>query len=429
MARLPSPPVTVSAHGPGAARQDVRRSAQAYAEHLLDGGVTPWPEFLDGPGRSAGDLGPRTGWPHEPPGAPQAELLRRLNRRAGPDAPVPRALAEHVLRRAAPGRGRVDLRLTDPPVRVPVGELLRLAAGVLADLVADLPPEVAPNLPPGAAPGASESPPPARDAPSYRLEGPPLTVAALRRGLVAAGLPPRGGRRWRLRRRRPDVVLVVAVPLRRALFEVWSRRTQRGATKSWPGVLAEWHTARRVPQSAAYDRLAASWAARIGAARVHVVTAEDLEAQVAAVLGRPPLTAGGTAPTGLPPVLVEVVRRSSEVLTFRVPHAEKQQRLDRLVGILAEGRPPSAARGAAAVPPGHRRWLRETGGRTAGRLESGGYVVHGSLSSLGHTGGDARTPHARDRAVLEAIMRSVLRIEKAHAEVARPGDGGQGASR
>jgi hypothetical protein len=154
---------------------------------------------------------------------------------------------------------------------------------------------------------------------------------------------------------------------------------------------------------------------------VHVVTAEDLDRQVAAVLGRPPLTAGGRPSAGLSPPLVEVVRRSSEVLTFRVPHAEKQQRLDRLVGILAEGPSPSTTRGAAALPPGRRRWVRETGGRTARRLESGGYVVHGSLSSLGRTGGRARGPHARDRAVLDAMMRAVLRVEKARLD-----DGGRG---
>src|SRR3712207_7344230 len=50
-----------------------------------------------------------------PPGATQAELLRRLNRRAGPAAAGHRELGERVLSRAAPGRGHVDLRLSDPP--------------------------------------------------------------------------------------------------------------------------------------------------------------------------------------------------------------------------------------------------------------------------------------------------------------------------
>ncbi|CAA9347903.1 MAG: hypothetical protein AVDCRST_MAG36-1764, partial [uncultured Nocardioidaceae bacterium] len=62
------------------------------------------------------------GWPGEPPGAAQAELLRRLNRRARRTGAGPE-LGLRVLRRAAPGRGRVDLRLTDPPEPVPVGEL------------------------------------------------------------------------------------------------------------------------------------------------------------------------------------------------------------------------------------------------------------------------------------------------------------------
>ncbi len=403
---------------------EVHRLAAAYAEHLLAGGVTTWAEFLPGAAPVSGDPDPV--WLREPPGASQAELLRRLNRRAGPSAARHRDLAERVLRRAAPGRGLVDLRLTDPPRQVPVAELLRLAAGVLADLLAELPTGAA-GTDVGGPAGAS---PPAYDrrAPSYRLEGPPLTVAALRRRLVAAGLPPRGGRRWRLRRRRPDVVLVVALPLRRALFEVWSRRVQRGGTKSWPGLLTEWHTNRRLPAAAAYDRLAAGWARRIGAARVHVVTGDDLDRQVEEVLGRPPAPyarprAGARA---LTPVLVDVVRRTSEVLTFRVPPGTKQQRLDLLVALLAEPEP--GGRAAARIPPGRRRWLARTGRRAAAQLTSGEFVVHGSVRSLGRPGRPARPPGDRDRALLGAMVGSVLRVDAARAATTRVGtDGGRGS--
>jgi hypothetical protein len=385
---------------------DLRRAAQAYAEHLLAGGVATWPAFLARSRTRAGHEGAHTAPvpQHEPPGATQAELLRRLNRRVRPAA-VDRELAERVLGRAAPGRGRVDLRLTDPPERVPVTELLRVAAGVLADLVAELPQEAARPQP-----ASIEPPPVRRRAPAYRLEGPPVTVSALRRRLVAAGLPPRGGRRWRLRRR-PEVVLVVALPLRRALFEVWSRRVQRGGTKSWPGLLAEWR-AGRLPPAAAYDRLAAGWASRIGASRVHVVTADDLDGQVAAVLGRPVATAGpgGHGTAALTPVAVEVVRRTSEVLTFRVPPEEKQQRLGSLVALLADP-PGEPSRRAPGTPPGHVGWLRLSGQRTAARLSAGGYAVHGSLSSLGRTGAPARPTLAWDRAVLAAMLRAVLRVD------------------
>jgi hypothetical protein len=406
-------------------RPDVRPVAQAYAEHLLGGGVTPWGAFLAAsPAASTSS----TSWTGDPPGAAQAELLRRLNRRAGSAGGTDSELAKRVLRRAAPGRGRVDLLLTDPPERVALAELLRVGAGVLADLVAGLPVPVPRDLPPGAA--SRESASPTRPGPSYRLEGPPITVAALRRRLVAAGLPPRRGTRLRVRRRRPDVVLVVVLPLRRGLFEVWSRRTQQGATKSWVTVLGEWRATGRLPPGVAYDRLAAGWAGRIGPERVHVVAGKDLDRQVAAVLGAPPAPMGPNLPVSvpapLPPAYVEVVRRTSEVLTFQVSREEKQQRLDLLVTLLAgAGGRPRGEQGPDRLAPGQRRWLQRTGRRSASRLRAGGYVLHGSLAPLRRVRKPVRQAGARDGAVLAALLESVLR-----AHVARAGaDGERGTGR
>ena len=411
MGHLQSSPVTTPAAG-----GRVRAVARAYADHLLAGGVTPWPDFLASPAGPADE----PSWSGEPPGAPQAELLRRLNRRGGQGGrqgggqggPPRRDLGERVLRRAAPGRGMVDVRLTDPPVDVLDSELLRVGAGVLADLAGELP-VVGHRVGTGVV-----RPPVAPGAPSYRLEGPPLTVAALRRRLVAAGLPPSGARRWRLRRR-PDVVLVVALPLRRALFEVWSRRTQRGATRSWSRALGAWHSASRLPAGAAYDRVAAGWAARVGASRVHVLSGDDLDRQAAAVLGRPPAPApahrpAGRGPADLSPELVEVVRRTSEVLTFRAPGEDKQERLERLVAVL-----PRSGRRAPAAPQPHHGWLRRTGRRTAARLAAGGYVVHGPLPPLGRVGQPARPQRLRNRAVLRAMLDSVLRADDARTGAAR----------
>jgi hypothetical protein len=199
---------------------------------------------------------------------------------------------------------------------------------------------------------------------------------------------------------------------------VWSRRTQRGATRSWGGVLTEWHTTRRLPPGVAYDRLAAGWAGRVGAQRVHVVTAADLDGQVAAVLGVRPVPAADLGlPAPLPPAYVDVVRRTSEVLAFRVPPEERQHRLDLLVRLLSE---PSGARGPLpatgggdrfALPTSLRDWLRRTGNRTAARLEAGGYVLHGPLATLGRAGGPGRPGRARDRAVLAALVESVLRAQ------------------
>ena len=419
----------------------------AYAEHLLAGGVLPWAAFLAEPDPRDGGPG---SWQGDPPGAAQAELLRRLDRRvdrridrrtdrAGGSARRPgRSLGEHVLRRAAPGRGRADLLLTDPPEVVPVAELLRVGAGVLADLVAEQPltePEEPPARPPD-----EDVVPPGR-APTYRLEGPPLTVADLRRRLTAAGLPPGHRSRWSVRRLarrgRPDVVLVVALPLEQGLGEVWSRRTQRGATKSWSGVLTEWHAARRLPPALVYDRLAAGWAARLGAGRVHVLTGDDLDGQLAAVLGHRP-AARVSAP--LPWAYIEVVRRTSVVLTFRVPPEEKQQRLDLLVRVLTERRHDPerrerrGPRGAVVVPSRQRAWVRRTGRLTASRLRTGGYVLHGPVT-LGRVGRPERPSRAGDGAglgaVLDALLESVLVLahlpEPVVPAAGRRTDGGRGA--
>jgi hypothetical protein len=157
------------------------------------------------------------------------------------------------------------------------------------------------------------------------------------------------------------------------------------------------------------------------------------------VLGvRPVAVEGHGVPAPLPPAYVEVVRRTGDVLRFRVPPEERQLRLDLLVGLLvgpgdssgpaAQGSP---ATGSILLPPWGRDWVERTGRRTAARLRAGGYVVHGSLRSLGRSGkvgGEAAgkaggSAGVRDRAVLAALEDSVLRAQAAH------GGGGRGAMR
>ena len=147
--------------------------------------------------------------------------------------------------------------------------------------------------------------------------------------------------------------------------------------------------------------------------RVHVV-AEDHERQVAALLGHCLEDADG-ADGLLPAPQVEVVRRASEVLTFRLPPEERQPGLDRLVAVLQSsggGRRPVAP----GVPPRQRAWLLRSGRRAARRLVSGGYEVHGRVTSLGRVGGPTRPAGVRDGAVLTALLEAVLLADAARVE-------------
>ena len=95
------------------------------------------------PGRRGSGLGESRG--RYLPGAQQLELLRRLNQAGRPSA----ALADSVLAASAAGRGRPDLELAGAvpesafgpapvdPAALPAGELVRVAASLLADQVAD----------------------------------------------------------------------------------------------------------------------------------------------------------------------------------------------------------------------------------------------------------------------------------------------------
>ncbi|WP_296601810.1 hypothetical protein, partial [Nocardioides sp.] len=118
------------------------RRAWGWVAHLEAGGTTPWRDWSQ-EGRPGGRV---------LPGAQQLELLRRLNLAGGPS---PR-LAARVLEASAPGRGRPDLELEGavdalafgpPPVdpaALPDDELLRVAAGLIAEDLAHEGPQEGP---------------------------------------------------------------------------------------------------------------------------------------------------------------------------------------------------------------------------------------------------------------------------------------------
>ena len=121
--------------GPTVDRALGEQRAWGWVAHLREGGTTPWQEWHER-GESHGRY---------LPGAQQLELLRRLNAAGSPD----RALGESVLAASAAGRGRPDLELVGAgpdstfgpapvdPAELPAGELVRVAASVLADQVVD----------------------------------------------------------------------------------------------------------------------------------------------------------------------------------------------------------------------------------------------------------------------------------------------------
>jgi hypothetical protein len=101
--------VTTRPEGPAYAQ-----AVWSWAEHLRGGGSTPWSSWVAS-GAGADATVPPT-W--SAPGAAQLELVRRLAGLAparGVDPAAFRALADVVVARSGPGRGRAQQPLSRPP--------------------------------------------------------------------------------------------------------------------------------------------------------------------------------------------------------------------------------------------------------------------------------------------------------------------------
>lgn len=322
--------------------------AWGWVEHLRDGGTTEWRRW-DGTSATHG---------RAVPGAQQLELLRRVNLVARPDA----RLAGRILAASAPGRGRPDLELVGAAEHSPFGarpvdpadlgdhELLRVAAHLLAEdvVAAGLPPEREPALP---RPWRRR----------YRLVGDPLLSDPVRRELVARGHGPRP---------KGDIV-VVGADLERMLADTWAVRCFGQGAVPWPDWVDSWRQRRRLPPRIDLARVAATWASRRGADRVHVVL--DTAALPARV-GVRRLT------TPQPPAAdaAELARRVAAVLGLMVTPPVRGALMTRTLGprlASAPGRP-------AGVPVEHRGWLTGRAAAMAADLRRAGYPVHGDLADL-----------------------------------------------
>ncbi|MGZ8741335.1 MAG: hypothetical protein ACXWXO_00270 [Nocardioides sp.] len=378
-------------------RAGFQTAAWSWADHLRDGGTTPWLDWLR---TLPSDLPDALG--RGPvPGAAQLELVRRLAlRRARQEGdPAFAELADRALRRSGPGRGPAHLSLLWPdddrprrvgappidPSGIPADELARVGIGLLAEVLA---------LHPVPAPVEPELPRRRLWSQAFHLAGAPVTTAAVRSSLAAAGHVEGG--------RRPEVLLF-AEPLDVLLAQIWSIRVQRGAPVRWVTFAGRWARRDQLPPSADLAVIAAFWADRVGAGRVHVVAGPDPRRTAAQILGlrtADPVTAPD--PHSLPPAAVDVVRRLNRVLNVRLGDEARIATLRHVASLLPEDPAP-----ALDVPTRHRAWLDDRARRVADDLRSGGYAVHGDLARIAprHVG----AAHPRNRDVLELVLDTCLR--------------------
>ncbi len=329
--------------------------AWGWVGHLLEGGTTPWQGWHE-----AGESQSRF-----LPGAQQLELLRRLNSAGRPWA----QLAAQVLDASAAGRGRPDLELVgvgrgsdfgpDPvdPADLPAGELVRVAASVLADQLVDG------RVRERAVPGR-----PSWWRRGYRLVGDPLISDGLREQLIARGRPP-GGRQAN--------VLVCGTDLGTMTAHVWTHRAFGEGVNAWREWLRAVRERRQIPARADLVGVCRAWEQRVGRDRLRVVLDP---AAVAALVGeRRPLD----APASLPGEAGELARRVGAVLGLLV---RPEVRADLLsLGLRPRVEAALVASGIGrplVVPPAHQDWVERAAEQMRRGIKRAGYAVHGDLDAL-----------------------------------------------
>ena len=359
---------------------DGERRAWGWVAALRSGSTTPWAAWT-GEGEENGP------WL---PGAQQLELLRRINvesARSGRGTDT--RLAERVLTASAPGRGTPDLLLagggTEPrfgprpvdPADLPAAELLRVAAGLIAeDLAAGRAGSIVEPGERSRSETLSRVGNRARRpwAPRYALVGHPWLVGPAVQSLARVGRGPRPD---------PRHVYVLGADLPAMIGHAWTARAFDEGGAGWSEWLAGLARADRLPPRADLVTPARNWAARIGPERVTVVL--DPEALPRAL---------GVRRVGAPPVLggaaVDLARRVGASLGVLVrPRRRTALLRERLLPRLSgAGGPP------VAVPAERWQWVAERADRMRDALSAGGYAVLGDLDQLlgqratGTVGGD-----------------------------------------
>jgi hypothetical protein len=358
-------------------RDDGVRRAWAWVDHLRNGGAAPWSDFAeDSGGRAASEHpggraasasnnpGGRAASASERrrdhlPGSQQLELLRRLNE-AGK---VPPALADQVLAAAPPGRGQPALRLPGvgaadygarpvDPADVPADELLRVAAGVLAEHLVSLPAKEPKRRRPRRLPWHR----------SYQLGGDPLRADAARTELLSDGRRAGG--------RNPIVLLLGGTP-DQMITDTYAWRILHTATASWRWWIAHRAGFGELPPRADLASAARHWAKEVGADRIRIVLDDDALPDLLGVraVNRPEVP---------PAEALELVRHVNEVLRVLVGPERHQELLDHdLVPLLA-----GAEGGRLVVPYAQRRWVEAQSRLVYDELTAAGYAVVGDPARL-----------------------------------------------
>lgn len=352
------------------------RRAWGWVAHLRAGGTTPWRDW-SGAGEPHGRI---------LPGAQQLELLRRLNEAGG----VAPELATRVLEASAPGRGRPDLELEGAvpplafgprpvdPAGLPDDELLRVAAGLLAENV-----------------HAAGRPEPQQPATRrwwrrgrYRLAGDVVLTGPVRAELLRQGRPPGG---------RGASVLVLGTDLATMYVHAWTARSLSVGAPGW----REWldpHVRRgTLPVRIDLARIARSWSDRVGAERVHIVLDP---AELPRLVGvRRPLA----TPVPLSADATDLARRVGQALGLLAVPTEKRALLRETL------RPRLAALPGPelVLPPEHRERVHERATHLRDALLRAGYPVHGDPDSLLPVD-RAGAPEPSDAGVLALALRLLL---------------------
>ena len=346
--------MTAPAHSGSTRPSEGEVRAWGWVAHLQTGGTTAWSDW-SGLGDSRGRY---------LPGAQQLELLRRLNAAGRPDP----ALAESVLTASAAGRGRPDLELVGAgvesrfgpapvdPSYLPPGELVRVAASVLAD-----------QLVAAGEPVPAEPRTPRLWRRGYRLVGDPEIADPLRDQLVAKGRPP-GGRRQR--------VVVVGADLGTMAAHAWTHRAFTEGAPVWRDWLALLQDRKEIPGRVDLLTMARTWERRLGREAVHIVLDP---AAVATLVGDRRLA----WPATMPGEAGELARRVGSVLGLLVlPETRSTLLSTRLRPRVAAVAAAVRDAGPLVVPVERREWLERAAEKMRRGIKNAGYAVHGDLDDL-----------------------------------------------
>ncbi|MDQ6687003.1 MAG: hypothetical protein M3Z50_05215 [Actinomycetota bacterium] len=348
---------------------------RAWSDRLREGEPITWNDFV------AGEVAPLTFPTDGPlPNTAQLELVRRL---AALRPPEFTGLADLVLATPLPGRGRVDVPLalaghrpgfgtpSADPVELDPEELLRVCCGVLTTLLPGIPsltPQRLPRNRPGLALRGR-----------FSLAGWPDARAAVRRGLLDAGLR-EGGRR--------AVTVVLAGPLEAMMAGHWAVRTRTGGSVTWAQLWRRCQARDRLPPAVAVDLAVA----RFGDAQV-VVAADPARALAATarVLG----VTASAEPTGLTPVqsaeCSDLLRRLNPVLGFTTDPAGQAVLPRRLTGLV-----PDLGTARLGPPAAQLDWAQAQGWRIAETLAVTVRRVHGDPGVVVPSGEVRRSVAAAD---------------------------------